>query len=507
MIPRGGFLIFVICLIFCGPLVAAQGGILEYGSRVDGTLLPNETHRFQLAVQELTLLSFHLAAVDNSLDPQLAIFDSDGRKVAGNDDYAYPAALDAVVRALVFPQADKYKVEVSGFGETSGAYRLDVLPGYDLLAEQFTTMSPAEWESLDSAAIVSQSDAGRLVVDLKGTATSALLLGKRFPRERDNYFEVEFDHLSSANEWQVGLVFRFSSADFHSRVWINKRGYWRLERVSAGDVTVLRDWNTHPSIVIDPDKLRLGVLTSGQHIDVIYGGQVVGTIDDAEMNREGRVGFALRTSDVLGSHLTFALNTAFMTVPTRVEDKLMLPEYIPFRNYNAMADVLVRQQLIPIGGEIRLTLPEGQARRLSGGVTSYVVAAGVHFAEFAMGAHVDLELGGDGNGGCGLLFHYSDKEHYQLAYVTADGEFGVSRRVGDQFEPGIYGRMSDADLEDHNLLLIVTGGKLHYYLDSNHVGSMIYQAAEGNVGIAVVNYARVDTNCAFKDLWVLSVDD
>ena len=69
------------------------------------------------------------------------------------------------------------------------------------------------------------------------------------------------------------------------------------------------------------------------------------------------------------------------------------------------------------------------------------------------------------------------------------------------------GRLSDADLEDHNLLLIVTGGKLHYYLDSNHVGSMAYQAAEGNVGIAVVNFARVDTNCAFKNLWVLSVDD
>lgn len=484
----------------------AQDRTLVLGDRVEDKLAPNETHRYSLIALELTLVSLRVEALSETLDPELAIYDSSGELIIANDDYAYPSSLDAIIQAFVLPESDQYTVAVSGFDGTSGAYQLHLLPGYDVHIHAEEKLRLEDWEVVNRLAAVSQAGSNRLVVETDGMATTAVMLGTGFAPERDFYFEVEFDNVSSTDDWQVGLAFRYARPDSHSRVLLNKRGFWRMERVDDGDIVIVRNWGTHPAIVPGESEFRLGVLASGEHFDIVYNGQIVGMVGDNKSESFGGVGVAMRTADVIGSRLSFAMTNAMITVPTRVDDAVIIPSRLLTRPYHVMDNVLARQQLIPVDGEIKMFLPQSSVRGRLAGVTPYLLGSGLRFAEFAIGAKVSYQMSDEANGGCGILFHFQDEEHYQLAYATAEGDYGLSQRQGEVFTPGIYVNKPTSERHNHDMLLIVYDGGIRYYVDNEHVGQLAYETSPGSVGIAVVNYASVDTNCVFEDFWVLSLD-
>lgn len=498
-------------LLFCMALLAssawAQDRTLALGSQIEDALAPNETHRYSLNALEWTLASFRLEALSDALDPQLAIYDSSGELVIANDDYDYPASRDAIIQAFVFPKSDLYTVAVSGYAASGGAYRLRMLPGYDRQIQAGQKLLLEDWQAVNRLALVRQAGVDRLAVATDGIATTAVVLGNAFAPERDFFFEVQFDNVSSAGDWQVGIAFRYARPDSHSRVLLNKRGFWRMERVEQGDIVVVRNWGTHPAIIPGQTRFRLGVLASGAHFDIVYNGQIVGTLGDSKTEPAGKLGVAMRTANAVDSRLSFAIAQATMTIPTRVDESVLLPSQLLARSYHVMHDVLTRQQLIPIGGDIKMLLPESSVRRRSAGVTPFRLGSGLRFAEFALGAAVSFQMSGEANGGCGILFHYQDQERYQLAYVTAGGDYGLSQRQGDIFAPGIYVKKPPRERQKHDMLLIVHDGTIHYYADKAHIGEIAYDTASGSVGIAAVNYASVDTNCDFADFWVLSLDD
>ena len=506
-IHRGWVSICIICLISALSL-RAQERTLRLGSQVEGTLSAGQSHQYQLVVPELTLLSIHLKSLDGSLDPVLQVFSSDGTEIIANDDYAYPGQLDAVIQAIVIPRSDSYTLSVSGFADSNGAYSIQVLPGFDALRTRDDAPSPDNWEVLYGVADLARVADGQLQVNMEGLDLSATLLGKGFPSETDFYFEVQFARISSsAPDGQIGLVFRYQRPESHTRLLLSQRGFWRVDRIDEGEIVAVRDWSTHPAINAGQSDLRLGILASGQHFDVVYNGQVVGTFADPFTQASGGVGIAMHTSDVFGSRLSFAVTDALMTVPTRSAGGLIRPVRLIGEGRLALASALARLQLIPAGGQFRLTLGESTVRHSSIGVTPFLLGGGASFGEFALGARLSVRLSDDANGGCGLIFNYLDDMRYSLAYLTADGDFGVSRRDGDGFEPGIYGKVVNRNLNERELLLIAHGAMLHYFLDGEHAGSMPYLAPAGRVGIAVVNFQPAPTDCLFEDLWVLSWDE
>ena len=496
-----------VCLLVQGALLYAQDAPIEPGSIVEAALLPDETDRYQLRVLELTLISFHLEALDSTLDPVIEVYDSSGGLVIRNDDAAYPDRLDGVIQAFVIPRTGTYTVEVSGFGGTSGSYRLRALPGYDTLALQDTMMVPSDWEVVFSEAEITRPSGGALALKMEGLSKSASLLGRHFPSERDFYFEVAFDDVVSATNWQVGILFRYISPELHYRLLLNKQGYWRMERVDGGDAAAVRNWRTHPAIAPGETDFRLGVLASGQLFHVVYKGQVVGTVTDDRIEAAGGVGITTTTANAIGSRLSFAVTEATMTLPTRVDGNLLFPQRAAASNYTAMASLLARQQVIPATGEAKLTLPQSTVRDVPPGVTRFPVASGIAFAEFVIGTAVSYEMRAAGDGGCGIIFHYADDENYTLAYINAAGGYGVSRRQGDAFLPGIYGSRPAPAQSGQRLLIIVYGEMLHYFIDDLHAGTMPYQPVSGELGTAVVNFEEVDTTCIFEDLWLWSLDD
>ena len=499
--------LFCIALLLHGGTLRAQDAIIRLGDSLEGELTPGETRRYSLTVRALTLLSLRVEALDEQLDPQLEVYDAAGSLVIENDDFAYPALRDAVVQALVAPRTAQYTLEVTGFGGSGGRFRLHVLPGYDRLALRDAAMDARNWQVVQSDAEVGLGASSVFAVDMSGIGRSALIQGLRFPAQRDVYFELAFDYVSAVNDWQVGLFFRFQAPDRYHRLLLSKTGYWRMERFLGEHVEVLQDWATHPAIVPGQSAFRLGVLAAGQHFDVVYDGQVVGTVWDEGAAEAGAVGIALATDENYGGLMSFAVLGAQMTAPTRLVDAQTIPRRLLTRRAYLMAQSLARQQLVPGNGEVKLTLPQSQARHNRSGVTLVPIAAGWSFSEFALGAGVDIERRSDGNGGCGLVFHYGSDDHYSLAYVTGAGEYGLSRRDEAGFAPGVYGERSAAGDAKRQLLLVVTDERIDYYVDEMYAGSLPSQARTGGLGIAVVNYEGVDTSCRFSDLWLYDFGD
>lgn len=506
MTASGRIVICIACLSLSLPTIIAQDRFITVGSAVEGALAVGETHRYSLTALELTLLSFRVEALDDALDLALEVFDGAGVLVVSNDDIDYPDNLDAAIQAFVMPRTSTYTVAVRAIGERAGAYRLHVLPGYDRLALRENPVDSANWEVVRSDATVNVSDASVFALQMRGLARSAGLIGLHLPIERDHYFEAAFDQVSSPAIWRVGLLFRYLSPSRYHRLLLSKRGYWRVDRIDGDEVTQLRGWTGHPAIRPGEDAFRLGVLVSGQHYDVVYNGQVVGSAWDRAPLTAGSLGVAMMTDEHVGGTLSLVVEEILVTVPSRVNDRPLFPQRLAVERYYAMAAALARQQLVPVGGEIKLAVPESRVGRGRTGVSRLPIASNFSFAQFALGAAVTLDVRSDLNGGCGLYFHYNDDDNYSLAYVTSRGEYGVSRRNAAGFDPGIYGDHAESDGASHYMLVVVSDEVIHYFLDERHVGSIDSVPRIGGVGIATVNYDEVETGCAFEDLWLLSLD-
>ena len=113
----------------------------------------------------------------------------------------------------------------------------------------------------------------------------------------------------------------------------------------------------------------------------------------------------MMTDEHVGGALSLVVEEILVTVPSRVDDRPLFPQRLAAGRYYAMAAALARQQLVPVGGEIKLAVPESRVRRGRAGVSRLPIASNFSFAQFAMGASVTLDVRSDLNGGCGLYFH------------------------------------------------------------------------------------------------------
>ena len=496
----------IACLVATITTSYTQDRAIRVGSAVDGELAAGEAHGYSLTALELTLVSFRVEALSDGLDPMLEVFDHTGRLVVSNDDYAYPDVRDAAVQAFVLPRTSTYTIAVSAFGESAGAYRLHALPGYDRLAFREEPVDSANWETVYSNASVDVSESSIFALEMRGLARSAGLVGLHLPIETDLYYEAAFDQVGSPTVWQVGLLFRYLSPSKYHRLLLSKLGYWRIDRIDGDEITQLRNWTAHPAIRPGESAFRLGVLVSGNHFDAVYNGQVVGSAWDRTPLAPGSLGIALKTDDRAGGPVSFVVAETLVTVPTRVNEKLIFPERVLARGYYGVAAELARQQLLPVGGDINLALPESSVRRVRSGISRFAIASDYSFAQFAFGVALTINLQSERNGGCGLFFHFNDDENYTLAYVTSHGDFGLSRRTSAGFESGIYGNRGVSNSLEHYLLVIVSDEVMHYFVDEQYAGSLESIPRIGGVGIAAVNYDDVETGCKFDDLWLLSLD-
>lgn len=494
------------CLTLVSPL-RAQGARLSLEDIVEGSLASGETHRYSVSALELTLVSLRVESLDGSLDPIIEIFDSSDELIHASDDFDYPATRDAAIQAFVFPKTATYSIVVSGHAGSSGDYRLYFLPGYDVLALHDARMEKTKWKVVYSETAIDLSESSLFAVELEGFARSAVVLGEHFPQAQDLFYQATFHEVTSAADWNVGLTFRYIDNENYHRLLLSKTGFWRLDRFENGEPVQLKYWSTHPAIRPGEKDFRLGILASGQHFDAVYNDQVVGSASDSAAPQAGGFGIAMRTDEVTGGLMSFAVLETLLTLPTRVNDRILFPQRVVERQTYLMARDLARKQLAPAGRNVSFVQPESSVRHVRPGVTRISIASDRTYEQFALGASLTLETAEPGNGGCGIFFHFNDDNHYTLAYMTKEGDFGISRRAGDIFEPGLYGKRDSSENPERYLLVIATDEELLFFLDEVYVGSIESQPRTGSIGIAVVNYEPVETTCRFTDLWVQNFDE
>jgi hypothetical protein len=154
-----------------------------------------------------------------------------------------------------------------------------------------------------------------------------------------------------------------------------------------------------------------------------------------------------------------------------------------------------------------LVVPESFITYNRPGVNELALGGDQIFEQFALGTTVTWEIAqGDLPAGCGLLLRQEDATHYWLAYLDQTGAYGLSERVDDRFEPGIFGNRLNVEAGLFRLLVIASNEQLLYYVNGQLAGTLKTPPAAGGVGNAVINFEPTTTSCQFSDTWVWTWD-
>lgn len=495
----------LVTLLAATALQTAQGQVasdLQPFAPVTGELDAGAVDDWTLTASAGEVLSFVVEPTDGDLDPVLTLLTNDGDQLISNDDARYPDDLAPVIEALTIPATGVYTVQVGAFGETSGAYALNVLRGYSQLDDRREFDSLMDW-SVTVGAGQMRLSAEALELTLSPGEFRAVAVDGITQAAENFSAQVAIAGVTGTDGWIVGMTLRQQDADNYYALQISDRGQWRFTSQMDGTETILSDWVAHPAIAAGRSDFTLGVMTVRGGFDFFYDGLLIGHLGEVTLTEPGQIGVLVGT-EIAGSTTSARFDSLITTVPYQFDDEPLLPEQVLTSDGAAMTQQLQRRLLIPADGEMMLTVPESAAEYSNPGVQRFTIGGGLTFENFALGTTMSSRTLTEGLAGCGVFFRAdeADDMRYTLAYVDTSGAYGLSPREGDEFSPGIYGENPDFGGGDHHLLIIADGSTLLYYIDGQYVGRLDSSPAVGTIGNAVVNFEGVNTTCRFTNTWL-----
>jgi hypothetical protein len=254
----------------------------------------------------------------------------------------------------------------------------------------------------------------------------------------------------------------------------------------------------HPGITVGATRFTLGLLAKGAGFDVFYNGGYVGSVVDDTLAAMGQVGIVASAEQTTPTRAQF--DNLLMTVP--FDEAAIIPQQVIPDDAIAMVQSLKRNHVVSPSGLLALTVPEVTVAYARPGIQRLMVGRGTTYENFVMGANVEFDALANRLTGCGLVFRFANETDYTLAYVDQLGGYGVSKRDGDTFAPGIFGDNPVWASTQHHLLIIADANTLYFYVDGRLAGVQENTPQTGEVGTAVVNFEGIDTSCRFTDLWL-----
>lgn len=468
---------------------------------VEGEIAPGTTDQWTFSAVNGAVLSFSVAAdTATDLDPAVVLTDSSGRAVLSSDDYNYPTSLDPLLEAVTMPRTDTYTLTVSGYNNSAGAYTLTMLPGYGIPAysDDFTT---TQWQATGTTLTAQRSNGALSLSSSGSTAPAAAFSSAGDVTFSDFYAQAQVVNVSGGSSgWIVGMALR-RQGDSYYLLSINSSGSWRFSLVQDGVERVLHDWTPHPGIRPGETGFSLGVMASGVGYDFFYNSGYIGAEDDATLTGAGQIGLTVSAVGSQPSSATF--DDLVVTTPVVVDGGYVVPQELQVGDSVQMVQALRRLHLIAADGQMSLNLPESSVEYARPGINRFMLGRGAQYTNFALGTTLDLSgASPNTSAGCGLVFRFTGETDYTLAYLDQTGEFGVSKRTGDVFSPGIYGDNDRLGAGTHQLLVIANANTLYYYIDRQFVGSLDNAAQAGEIGIAVVNFENNSTSCQYSNFWL-----
>ena len=492
----------IIVLLMTVAVVSAQETLI-LATPVNGSVGAGESQAWTFNARTGEVLSFIVQAASESLDPVLTLSSSsDGVTLIRNDDYDYPASSDALLEAIMIPRTGTYTATVSAFGSTTGDYTLTMLPGYAQISGSENFNGANGWQTADDSALQTETLDGQLVLAMTGIGSEGVARDSSLEELADYYAQVRVTSVRGSVGWQVGMTLRQQNQENYYAVLVNSDGLWRfVVRTSQGE-TVLRDWGPHPAIGIGATSFTLGALVTGANFEFFYDGQYIGQVIDSTFSLGGQTGLFVGTGEVLDAEVRAQFDDLLFTTPFQTSSGGVFPQQLVGGSPQATVQELQRRRLIPTRGDMALTAGESFGQSVRPGVSRFPLGRGLTFGSFAYGATIDIQASSTGLAGCGLVFHNVNDNEYSIAYLDQTGGYGLSRRVNDEFQPGIFGQNPALSADAHDLLVIANGDILYYYIDGQHVGTLDTPVLEGSIGNAVVNFDPIDTTCQFTETWL-----
>ena len=496
-------LTFTLCIVLLLSIaVPAQAqASLSLLTSVTGNLTPNGKDIWTFNAQNGAVLSFALQAQSKDFDPALTLTDSSGHEFISSDDYNYPASLDPLLEAITMPRTDTFTLTVSGNNGSGGGYTLTMLPGYSVSAysDDFSTR---QWKTLDSTSTARQAD-GQLQMSGQGTRqNNGLAFDNSAKTFSDFYAQATVVNVVDPGGWVVGMAVRRQSNSYYL-LSINSQGLWRFTLIQNGTESVIRDWTQHPNVVPGANNFTIAVLAKGVGFDFFYNSGYIGSASDKTLTGAGQIGLMAGPYSAAPSQNSATFDNLVVTTPTQVNGADVIPQEVTAGDANQSVLALRRNHVISASGQMSLTLADSSVQYARPGINRVMFGRGAHYTNFAMGTTVDLQPAAPSSpAGCGLVFRYQSDTDYTLAYLDQNGEYGVSKRTGDTFSPGIYGTNSAISAGTHLLLLVANDNTIYFYIDRQLVGSTDNTAQDGEVGIAVVNFEPNTTSCHYTNFWL-----
>jgi hypothetical protein len=450
-----------------------------------------------------------LVETTSTLDPSITIVTETGAVLVSQDDYDYPNTRDALIQSLTIPFTGTYTIQVTGYANTSGSYRLTRLRGYGDGADLNGFTDGGSWTSsnneVDIALDVSN---GILGLGLSGIGQEAFAISQNRQRLTDYYVQVGADVQVGRGGWIVHLVHHQQRNDSFHLLSLNDRGSWRYAIRTGDSETVLRDWGGHPAIVQGATEFELGVLANQGVFEVFYNGSPLGRFVNTTLEG-GVIGLGVTTVDTLDAEVAVQFTNLRITTPIlNAEGTDPIPSQVIISDPLEMAQSIERQRMIAPGGEMTLNVPESSLQSLDPGVSRLQLGRGVTFTNFALSTEVSIRAASpEGINGCGIFFRGVDDTQYIVAYIDQTGGYGLAQRQGDGFLPGLFGVRPQLGTSEHHLLVTVDDTKIHYYVDGVYAGSIEAPATAGNIGNAVINYDSNTTACSYQNTWLWTWDN
>lgn len=486
--------VWIVPVLLGLPAAAQDDGRLTLLAPVAGRLESGSAQTWSFNARLGEPLSFVVETISGNLDPVLIIQDSSGAEIIRSDDAHYPDNLNPLLEAVSFPRLGTYTATLTTFGSTAGEYALTMLPGYAERIREEDFSDASTWASWSGTVVIDGS--GEQLTLSPAAPPPGITFDGAAQQVIDFLAQVNVVNVSGS-DWSVGMTARHEGDNTYLYL-VNADGLWRFSVLTPSGETVIRDWERHPAIRQGAVNFTLGIMSMGAGFDLFYNGDTIAQLVDNTITTPGHVGLA-----IAGSNTTAQFDDLIVTVPMQIDGLPVIPQQVILADANLMTRDLKRQRLIGADGELVFTLEESFNDYASAGVNIFRLASQYMFTNMAFSATARIDSVTEGSAGCGLYFRAANDRAYTLAYLNRLGEYGVSQRLDDVFNPGLYGQNSDwAGEEARHLLIIANGNTLRYYVEGQYVGLLENPAIEGGIGNAVVNFEPISTTCRFTNLWL-----
>ncbi|MCD4687269.1 MAG: hypothetical protein K8S97_15180 [Anaerolineae bacterium] len=452
------------------------------------------------------VISLLVVTLSGDLDPVVQVINPLGIIVAENDDLD-SLVRDAGLEAYALPESGTYTVRVMRYlgagGTTSGEYALTLTPGF-ARTEWREPFDPGAVSWLDPTGVGLPLSGGGLRLRVSEPGSSLRAFQPEPVAYQNVYVQADAELFGVMSYAEFGLVLRAQGPD-RARAYVfkvNTDAQWAVEMQDETGVFVLRSWSS--SSALTGDDWQIGVLARDERFDLFVNGALVGTLIDDRLPEAGAVGLYAGSRADQTDMVTVIFDNVVAT--TRL-GTTYAGWPLALQAWNAPDPEEIINELAA-GGHINpwvqhdLYLPEKRiAVTDPDAVFELIGTDQAVYDDFVMGAWANVITTGD-DGGCGVTYRWQDERNLDMVFVDSGGGFGVVQARDGELLTNAYDFSPMVGVDGSQLLVIARGGEIILYVNGVLVTQEQVLPGEGRVGVALLNYADVPTNCSWSNIWV-----